>query len=157
MDSDKADQFDRKTKPIALTALGVVITVSTFATPYMSWASLTYGVMVVGLINRKYRTIHSLLMKIAMGMDLAVVLVLEVSRGAIETAISFKLGFLQQLHIGCSTLALLLYLPVLYLGRHLLKGTAQPHFRKWHIRLGLMAFIFRTLGFFLMFSLLIKG
>jgi len=125
------------------------------ATPYMVVASFAYFCMVFGLYHRLQRNLHVALMSLAIITDLALVLTLQIQRDAIQTAFSMTLSPLQQAHIAMSSAATVLYFPVFYLGagRRLgkLKGLAS---RKWHIRLGIAAFVFRTLGFILMFSLL---
>jgi len=88
-------------------------------------------------------------------MDLSLVLVLEFQRHAINTATSFSLGLFEQLHILFSTIATLLYFPLLFLGFKLLRQpAASQNTRFWHITLGFTAFVCRSLGFILMFSLL---
>ena len=124
------------------------------ATPYMSLATIAFGLMNLGLFNRAHPKEHALLMRTAIGLDLALVLTLAASRHAIETAISFSLSPLQQAHIGASSVATLLYFPILYLGWLGLRSKLSPNGRSWHIRLGITAYIFRGIGFILMFTLL---
>lgn len=135
----------------------VGIVVGKLATPYMGIATTAYGLMVCGLIY-KYRTsLHTRFMLGAIGLDLFLVLFLEYQRHAIETALAFKLSPLQQAHIGVSTLATVLYFPVLYLGITLWRDyTKRERLIGWHKKIGITAFVFRTLGFILMFSLLAK-
>ena len=123
-----------------------------FVTPYMILATLSYFVMLAGVSVRKISPkVHTGCMAIAMLGDLGLALVLEIERGATETALSFTLGPLQQLHILHSTIAMLLYVPIAWLGfRNLKSGTSNL----WHKRLGLAAVYFRTGGFLLMFSML---
>lgn len=120
---------------------------------YMIWATIAYFLMVTGVVLRKRRPIHVRLMLTAIAMDLCLVGLLEVKRDAVAKALEFSMGPLQQMHIGFSTVAVALYLPVLSLGIMRLRGVGPLD---WHIRLGLAAFIFRTLGFLFMFSLLMK-
>jgi hypothetical protein len=87
---------------------------------------------------------------------LGIVLTLEYQRQAIDTALAFSMSPLQQAHIAASSVATALYIPVLWLGWHLLKGTPTAARRRWHRRLAIPAFIFRTIGFILMFALLGK-
>lgn len=130
-----------------------------FATPSMMIAGLNYFILLTGYgIRKRQPAAHRILMTIGILGDLALVLTLEVNRHAIHTALAFKLSFLQQAHIFVSSIATVLYLPVL------LSGVAiwlSPHFeyridwiRSWHPRLGVGALIFRSLGFLLMFSML---
>ena len=127
-----------------------------FVTPYMWIASLAYAFMVSGMLFRKSsRRIHVYLMSSAMALDLALVGTLEIKRNAVEKALEFSLGPWQQAHIMASLLALSLYGPVFALGlwRYLRPGSPAPA-RLWHIRLGIAAFVLRSLGFLLMFSML---
>lgn len=136
----------------------VLFGVGAFATPHMFVATFAYLLMVNGLVHRKNKKLHVKLMNSAIGLDLALVLLLELSRNAVDTALSFSLSPLQQAHIVASSLATALYIPILILGwlryTEKLKGSAS---RSWHLRLGVVAFIFRSLGFLFMFSLLVKN
>lgn len=85
--------------------------------------------------------------------DLIIVLVLQVSREAVQTAMEFSLSPLQQAHVFSSSVAVLLYFPVIALGLLRYKNIYGKGVRLAHIRLGLLAFIFRSLGFIFMFSL----
>lgn len=136
----------------ALSFVGLIF----FLTPYMLFATCSYFCMCIGLLFRKKnKTLHARLMITAIVMDLGLVFVLESQRHAINTAMNFSLGWLEQLHILFSTIATLLYFPVLFLGYKLLRApTASQKTRFWHSIIGLTAFICRSLGFILMFSLL---
>ncbi|APJ03128.1 hypothetical protein [Silvanigrella aquatica] len=130
------------------------ILVKIFATAYMSFATLAYGFMLLGVLNRKTSKIHAKFMGSAIFIDLSIVLVLELKRDAVQKALEFSLTFFQQLHIGMSTLALLFYFPIVYLGIKALRTGLTHLERKIHISLGIIAFVFRTIGFILMFSML---
>jgi hypothetical protein len=121
-------------------------------TVFMAAATVAYGSLVLGLIHRRNRSLHPKLMLLGMAIDLTIVLILEVQRDAIGTALSFSLAALQQAHIGCSSVALLLYFPTLYLGWMLWSAKGGPQHRKLHLRVAITAFVFRTLGFLLMLS-----
>lgn len=136
-------------------ALSSLTIIAVFTTPYMTLATLAYFSMVAGILNRKNKNLHSKLMGTAVTLDLTLVLVLEFTRNAIATAAAMTLEPLQQIHIGFSTLALLLYFPIVILGIMRFRGKATgPRSQKWHRSLGILAFIFRSLGFILMFSML---
>jgi len=137
---------------VALFAAGVGI----WATPYMGLATLSYGFMNIGLMNLRNRDIHVRYMNSAIALDLALVLVLEFQRDAIQTALSFSLSPLQQAHIAMSAVATTLYIPILILGWRLYLGKLNSAGRSWHRRLGIMGYVFRSLGFLLMFSLLLR-
>lgn len=127
-----------------------------WATPYMGFATLAYGLMNIGLMNRRRSSIHVSYMISAIALDLALVLTLELQRDAIKTAISFSLTPLQQAHILISSMATVLYIPIIILGYRLYCGRLNGLGRLWHRRLGIAGYVFRSLGFFLMFSLLMK-
>ncbi len=86
--------------------------------------------------------------------DIALVLYLQVTREAVQTAVSFRLEPLQQLHILVSTIALALYFPLLILGFKLYFRPERKMLRAAHARFAFAALFFRTLGFCLMFSML---
>jgi len=120
----------------------------------MYCATLSYGVMVYGVVNRRRRMRHAAAMGTAITIDLALVLVLEFQRHAVETAMRFSLSPLQQTHIAVSTVATLLYIPMLTLGIAGYYQGMRGKRRLWHKRLGIATFVFRTLGFLFMFSML---
>jgi hypothetical protein len=127
-----------------------------FITPYMILATASYLVLVAGYSFRRTNSkIHAILMSTAVITDLSLVGILELQRQAVKTAMSFTLTPLQQVHILCSSLAVGLYLPILATGLILLFWpNLRQMFKPYHAKLGTAAFIFRTLGFFLMFSML---
>ena len=106
--------------------------------------------LLLGVLRRRERRIHVPLMLTGIGADMLLVIYLQITRGAIQKALSFSLNPVRQLHIAASTTALLLYFPVLYLGQKLLRDRAGPVTRKYHVRIALTAFVFRTLGLILM-------
>ena len=124
------------------------------ATYYMGIATFAYCLMCIGVLYRKYTPLHWKFMTSAMTIDLTLVLTLEISRNAIKTALAFKLTPFQQIHIIMSLCAVILYFPILYLGFKGLKKELSEKSRKKHITLGVTAFIFRSLGFIFMFSLI---
>ncbi len=145
-----------------LTVLAIMaVIMGAFTTPYMAFASYSYWLLCVGLWFRKTPQFHATLMSFGILIDIALVLVLQIKRSAIQEAMSFSLMPIQQAHIVFSTLALILYFPTLYLGFKLMKlrkteqtGPEYLKTRKVHRVLGLFAFGLRTVGFFLMFSML---
>jgi|GEM_PF-678601 len=124
----------------------------------MKWATWCYFLLCAGIVLRKRsRGAHALLMGSGVAGDLALVLILQFQRNAIQTAMAFTLTPLQQAHIGFSTGATVLYLPLVYLGWRQWRGQsggASPGKAQLHRRLGMAAFFLRTAGFILMFSLL---
>lgn len=138
-------------------SLALAAALGAFTTAYMGVATFAYLLMVLGLVwRRRARETHRRLMFVAMGVDLALVLVLEVLRNATATAFGFKLGPWQMAHVISSTCAVALYLPLIFVGMKLWeKETAER--RSLHRRLGYLTFFFRSVGFVLMFSLLWKA
>ena len=132
----------------------VCLVVGYLGTPHMAFATCSYGLLILGLLLRQHPKAHATLMSLGIVGDLGLVLLLEVQRGAINTAVSFTLSPLQQAHIGMSTLATVLYFPTLYLGIQRLRGLGDRTTRSRHLTFGLLALVFRTLGFIFMFSLL---
>lgn len=142
---------------VVLPALSSATLVALFCTPYMGVATFAYALMVTGLFFRKSdRFLHRKLMFSAMGIDLSLVLLLELQRSAVETVVALKLGPWQFAHVVASTLALLLYGPMIYLGKTLWEKN-NPRLRRLHRNLGILTFLLRTIGFTLMFSLLDKA
>lgn len=124
-------------------------------TVYLGIATLAYIAMVLGVLYRRKRALHLALMHGVIVTDLTLVLVIEFQRSAINTVLNMELNFFQQAHVLTSTLAVLCYLPLLWLGWKLVRGAGEyVRLRVWHKRLGWLAFVFRTLGFLLMFSML---
>lgn len=137
---------------VVLLAAGAAIC----ATPYMGLATLSYGFMNIGLMNLRNREFHVRYMNSAIAIDIALVLALELQRDAIQTALSFSLSPLQQAHIAMSAIATVLYIPIMILGWRLYLGKLSSSGRLWHRRLGIIGYVFRSLGFLLMFSLLLR-
>lgn len=134
--------------------IGVIVLLFTYAvgTVYMTIAAFNYLIILAGFLLRKVnRRIHVTLLSLGILFDLSLVLLLELQRDAIATAVSLKLSPLNQAHIYFSSLATLLYIPMVITGIMILK---KERCRIWHRRLGYGTIFFRTLGFLLMFSML---
>ncbi len=140
--------------------LGILISIALslivfyFATFYMAVATLAYSSMCFGVLNRTTPKIHSKFMVIAILIDFLIVLTLEIKRNAIKKALAFSLLPLQQTHIAMSSVALLFYFPIAYLGIKALNHKLSEKERILHMRFGITSFIFRSIGFVLMFSML---
>ncbi len=140
---------------IVLGAIVLTAGLGQFLSIYMAIATTAYITMLFGVVLRKDKSLHMALMSTAMLTDFLLVLALEFTRSAVNTAVSFEMSLPQQAHIGFSTLAVLLYLPILILGlRRYLAREGGFATRYWHIRLGVAGLVFRSLGFIFMFSLL---
>lgn len=144
-------------RAVAVLVAIIATTIYIKGTIFMAMATVAYGSLILGLLWRRNRRVHPVAMLFGMVIDLSIVLILEIQRSAIDTALSFKLGPLQQAHIGASSLALLLYFPTIYMGWRLWNGWQTPALRRWHVRIAVTAFCFRSLGFLLMLSFLGRG
>ena len=103
-------------------------------------ATFAWMLLVVGFVRRTNRKQHVALMLSGILLDILLVLYLQVTREAIQTAFAFRLSILQQAHIAVSTIALLFYFPVIALGMVLLRlPQVRPGTRLWHKRLALLA------------------
>ncbi len=122
-------------------------------TTHMMIATVAWLLLSAGYVLRTRKFIHVALMHGAILLDMTLVVHLQLTRDAVQTAASFSLAWAEQAHILFSTIALLLYFPVLWLGWRLLFGAGAVSVRKTHIRLALSAYLFRTLGFGFMFSM----
>ena len=116
-------------------------------------ATVAYLFLVSGVVARKNRRIHPVLMACGLSMDLAIVLFLQFQRGVIQDALTQSYTLLQRGHILASTIAFVLYFPVMILGVMRLLDRAGSGVRTWHIRTALTAFSFRSVGFLLMFQI----
>lgn len=117
-------------------------------------ATFSFLVITLGVINRKKQRRHVSCMLLGIGIDISLVLYLQITKDAVQTALEMSLSLLEQVHILFSTLALSLYFPVIALGLKLLLHGGDAQTRSLHIRLALTTYIFRTLGFLFMFSML---
>lgn len=122
-------------------------------TIYMYIALMAWLCLAFGFAKRKDRSVHIPFVLLGITLDFLLVLYLQVTRDAVGTALQFKLNIFQQIHIGFSTAALLLYFPVLYLGFRLVKRIATPAQRALHIKIAITALILRTFGVLFMFSM----
>lgn len=125
-----------------------------YTTPYMAISSLAYSFFIWGIYFRKKKKIHAALMSTGMFMDIAMVLILELSRGAMDTVFGGTLDTFPILHVACSSLSLFAYIPVIFLGYGMYFGWISRRRLTLHVYLGLLAFTLRTLGYIFMFSLL---
>ncbi|MFN7684720.1 MAG: hypothetical protein ACK5QT_04830 [Oligoflexia bacterium] len=149
----------RLESPLLLGAVATILfgVVATAATPTMAVATVAYFSMCSAILLRGNRRLHGKWMGLAMLTDVGLVIFLEATRHATGTAIGGSLNPLQILHVATSLIAVLLYLPLLWMGLRALKGLATPAERRNHRLLGMGAFLFRTAGFLLMFSMLSRN
>lgn len=124
--------------------------------PLMIIASVSWILLSLGLILRSNRKIHVSCMLSGIVLDLGIVAYIQVTKNAVNNVLHNSIDLLPLLHIGTSTIAVILYFPVLYLGFSLLKGPRNITTVNAHKKVALTAFFFRTLGFILMFSMIDK-
>jgi hypothetical protein len=126
--------------------------------PYPWLASLAFLLLLAGFAVRKSRrNLHVCLMSAGMALDLALVVILAISRDAVGTAMGHDLTLWQQAHVIFSTFAVGLYIPVFALGLARWRGSPSYVARAWHIRLGYWALACRAAGFVFMFSIVGRG
>lgn len=113
-------------------------------TPYLGIAGFAFSLMTLGVSARRERKIHQPLMISAVIIDISLVLFLELTRSAVETAMTEPLNLLQRTHILSSLGAVILYIPAIYFGFR-----SSPRHRK----LGPLAYGLRLIGFLTMFSM----
>ncbi len=77
--------------------------------------------------------------------------------GGIRSTQRFASGLLERGHILSSTIAFGLYFPVVALAVLRLRNKVPDWGRRWHMRLGITAFCFRTVGFMLMWAVNAEG
>ena len=123
-------------------------------TGYMYLATIAWLLLVAGYLARRRRERHVPLVLTGMFMDIGLVMYLQVTRDALQTAASFQLEMWQQMHVAASSAALLLYPAILVMGIILFGDPRRPGIRIWHVRISMTALAFRTAGFALMFSML---
>ena len=122
-------------------------------TANMAVATFAWLLLMAGYLLRARREVHVPLMLTGIFTDIGLVLYLEFTRRAVETAVAFTLEPLQQAHVIVSTVALVLYFPVLYLGCRLYGDPSSATIRSKHKKVAITALAFRTCGFLLMFSM----
>lgn len=116
-------------------------------------ATSAWVCLVFGYLMRKNKRAHIALMIVGISIDLALVFYLQLTRDAIQKAVGFDLGLGAQLHIIFSSIAGILYFPVIYFGYRLIKVGPCPRLLFRHKALALPALAARSVGFFFMFSM----
>jgi len=116
-------------------------------------ATIAWLCLLIGFLAWKHRRTHLIFVLAGISIDIGLVLYLQVTRSAIQTALSFGLDPLQQVHIGVSTLALVLYFPALYYAIRLLRNQKGDEVFTAYKRVIIPAFVLRCFGFLFMFSM----
>ena len=117
-----------------------------------------FALIVYGFINRKIIERHVKIMRIAFFLELLLVLIIEISRGAIEQAMGIHeksdgfpdgiLGF----HIIVSIITLVLFIIIYIIGTKLYKG--RKEFKPLHIKLAYSFLLFRSLNLITSFMII---
>lgn len=101
-------------------------------------------ILAAGLAMRRRRSVHWKLMATAFAIDVALVLIIELSRGAVETSMATT-SPLMLFHIAVSIGTLAGYGVLIYLGRRLFRGDETA--RVWHWRAATVFVVMRTLNY----------
>jgi hypothetical protein len=110
-------------------------------------ATVGWLCLVVGWRHRRDRARHLRWVVPGMVVDLGLVVWLEATRQVIERTVERDYGVLEQIHIGASALAVVLYVPTIVLGVLLIRRSGGPSVRAWHKRCAVPALALRTVGF----------
>lgn len=117
-------------------------------------ATVAWICLIGGYLNRRDARRHVPLVLAAIVLDLGLVLYLQITRSAVQTAVEFSLTLPQKIHIISSSLAVALYIPMVLLGLKLFRNRSHDKTRTIHKRLAVAILLFRTLGFIFMFSMI---
>ena len=120
---------------------------------YKILAMLAFLLIWAGWFKRRVRRAHVPLVLAGIGLDLALVLILEFSRDVIGMTVEKHWTWTQWTHIGASVLAVVFYLPTLWLGFAILRGKIGPRTLTLHKRLAEVALVCRTVGFCFMWTI----
>ncbi len=120
---------------------------------YPLLATLAWLLLIAGWTARRRRRAHVPLVLAGIGVDLAIVLLLEFQRSVVAGALEAEWTAFQITHIVASALAVVLYLPTLFLGFRLLRGKPGPKTRRRHRNVAVAALALRTVGFVCMWSI----
>jgi uncharacterized membrane protein YozB (DUF420 family) len=115
-------------------------------------ATVAWLALVAGWTQRRVRGRHVPLVLFGIGLDLALVVHLEISRSVVEKTMTDHLPAVRWLHIATSAAAVVLYLPTLWLGFRMLRDARDPALRRRHRMVANAALVLRTLGFLFMWG-----
>jgi uncharacterized membrane protein YozB (DUF420 family) len=105
---------------------------------------MIFLLMVIGIALHKQRSRHLKILSFAMLWDLILILQIELSRGAVGTAVQVKKNpLILSIHVSLAVSTVILYGIMIYLGVQALNGKHQE--LKWHRRLGKITFLMRFL------------
>ena len=119
-------------------------------------ATLAFVLLVAGWTQRRRRERHVPLVLSGIALDLAMVVWLEISRGVVEKVAGAEphvpFPAVRWVHIASSTLAVVAYLPTLWLGFRMLKTPDDAGLRSRHAKVAMTALVLRTIGFICMWG-----
>jgi len=115
-------------------------------------ASLAYACLWAGLMARRRRSAHVQWILTGVGLDLAIVVGLELSRQAVGTVASGKMSPALLAHVCASILAILFYLGAGVLGSVFVLREQKGRITVWHRRAGWAAMTARSVGFMTMLA-----
>lgn len=84
-------------------------------TPLELLSMLAFVLLLIGYVNRRRTRVHIPIMVTAFMIDMAIVVFIELSRGAIDRA-QTKMGALMLVHIGFSIVTIVLYITQIVTG-----------------------------------------
>jgi hypothetical protein len=149
------------TQPLLVALLGgiVIAFTASWITKYMVVATVNLFLFLIGTtLRRRYRLGHITFMSAGIISDLGLVLTLQITRQAVQTAASFKLSAWNQAHIYMSSAATALYIPMIIIGLVVIRlkrdRLSAVQKQRLHKRLGILTLTFRILGYLLMFTML---
>jgi uncharacterized membrane protein YozB (DUF420 family) len=115
-------------------------------------ATVAFVLLVAGWTQRRHRNRHVPLVLAGIGLDLVLVVWLELSRSVVEKTMHDHFSTIRWVHIASSTLAVVLYIPTLWLGFKMMRDSADPALRTRHLVVAMAALILRTVGFVCMWG-----
>ena len=114
-----------------------------FQHPLKLLSALVCLILVMGVLNRRRKRVHIPLMLAAMGIDVAMVLYLEIRRGVVESIPNRPMTPLLAIHVTISVLVLILYGVQVVTGYRNAKGRRSP----WHPRIATLLLPLRFANF----------
>ena len=119
-------------------------------------ATVAFLLIVAGWTQRRRRERHVPLVLAGIGLDLALVVWLEVTMRVVQrvagTDAHQPYPMVRWVHIASSTVAVALYFPTLWYGFRMLRGPADSGVRKRHAVFATLALVLRTVGFLCMWG-----
>jgi uncharacterized membrane protein YozB (DUF420 family) len=119
-------------------------------------ATLAFVLLALGWTQRRNRARHVPLVLSGIALDLALVVWLEISRGVVEKVAGAEphvpFPAVRWAHIASSTLAVVAYVPTLWLGFRMLRSPGDAALRRRHAAVAVTALILRTIGFLCMWG-----